>query len=238
MPNARIKTATVPSKIERISLHIELADALRTMILEGAFLNEERIPERELCVRFGVSRTPLREALKVLASEGLIQLEHNRGARLREISLKEVRDLYEVLGSYEVTVGRLAVERATERDLAVAQAIHGRLRNAFQREDRTEYFQYNQEIHAALVAMTKNDALIEAHRQCYTKIAVVRYRVNYNRRRWSESMAEHELIIEAAARRSADLPRLLHLHAEATAQATIEHIQQMQTGAKARGEVA
>lgn len=196
------------------------------MILEGYFPPDERIPERVMCDRFDVSRTPLREALKVLAVEGLIELSHNRGARLRATSRKEVVDLFEVLCSYEATVGRLAAERATDAELVNVQGMHSGLRAAYTARERTEYFKLNQNIHAAIVAMTQNDELKTAYRHCATKIAVVRYQVNYNDRRWKESMAEHELIMEALLqRKKAGLSRVLRLHAEATAQSTIDQFE-------------
>ena len=215
-----------PVRPVRASLHVELADALRTMILEGYFPADERIPERTLCDRFDVSRTPLREALKVLAVEGLIELSHNKGARLRTVSRKEVVDLFEVLCSYEATVGRFAAERASDAELAAIQATHAALRAAYTAQERTEYFKRNQDIHAAIVAMTKNNELKAAYRQCATKIAVVRYQVNYNDRRWKESMTEHEMIIESLSKRNkTNLSRVLRLHAEATAQSTIEQLE-------------
>jgi DNA-binding GntR family transcriptional regulator len=230
--NQRIMVRPSISAIElrgrpaRTSLHVELADALRTMILEGYFPADERIPERTLCDRFDVSRTPLREALKVLAVEGLIELSHNKGARLRATSRKEVADLFEVLCSYEATVGRFAAERASDVELAGVQAMHAALRAAYKARERTEYFKRNQDIHAAIVSMTKNDALKMAYRQCATKIAAVRYQVNYNDRRWKESMTEHEMIMETLSKRNrANLSRLLRLHAEATAQSTIEQLE-------------
>lgn len=217
---------TMRSRPARASLHVELADALRTMILEGYFPADERIPERMLCDRFDVSRTPLREALKVLAVEGLIELSHNKGARLRVTSRKEVVDLFEVLCGYEATVGRLAAERASEAELAGVQAMHAALRAAYKARERTEYFKRNQDIHAAIVAMTKNEELKTAYKQCATKIAVVRYQVNYNDRRWKELMAEHETIMETLSKRNkANFSRVLCLHADATAQSTIEQLE-------------
>ena len=78
------------SSIIRPSLHQELTDRLRSMIVEGVLAAGEKVPERELCERMGVSRTPMREALKVLASDGLLTLEPNRGARVRAITVAEL----------------------------------------------------------------------------------------------------------------------------------------------------
>src|SRR5439155_353224 len=77
-----------------------------------------RVPERELCAMFGISRTPLREALKVLASEGLVDLLPNRGARVRQLSERELGELFDVMGGLEGLAGRLACENVTDEEIA------------------------------------------------------------------------------------------------------------------------
>ncbi len=109
-----------PKPRERLvpSLHDEVLARLRDFIVEGNLAAGARVPERLLCERFGISRTPLREALKVLASEGLIELLPNRGARVRRIDERELVDLFDVMGGLEALAGRLACERVTEEDFA------------------------------------------------------------------------------------------------------------------------
>src|ERR1700738_2048711 len=94
--------------ISRISLHDETVSRLRAMILEGELLPGSRIAERELCDRFGISRTPLREALKVLAAEGLVELLPHRGARVSRLSDHELRDAFEIVSALEALAGELA----------------------------------------------------------------------------------------------------------------------------------
>ena len=213
------------TKIERKSLHLELVAALRTMILEGHFSVHERIPERDLCVKFGVSRTPLREALKVLASENLLQIEHNRGARLPTISAKQVADLFEVLCGYETVVGLMVAQRISDKRLKEICALHEKIKTHFGAGRRTEYFETNQKIHLALVAAAGNEELLSLYRNCSMKIFVARYSVNFNHTRWTESMSEHEQIMEALLRRDGlELSRLLREHTEATARATLEQL--------------
>ena len=209
-------------RIERRPLHMDLVEALREMILDGQFSAVGRIPERDLCDRFGVSRTPLREALKVLASDNLIRLEHNRGAHLPVLSAREVGDLFEVLAGYEALVGTLAARRISSVSVGLVGSLHERMRAHYEANEQAEYFRLNQRIHREIVASTGNPALVDLHGRCSAQIAVARYRVNYDPTRWSESMAEHGRILDALVRRDATaLPELLRMHVEATAASTV-----------------
>jgi len=213
------------AKIERKSLHVELVEALRKMILEGQFSADERIPELGLCVKFGVSRTPLREALKVLASENLIELEHNRGARLPVVSARQVANLFEVLSGYEIVIGTLAAARITEDRLKDICALHEGMLTHFAAGRRTEYFETNQSIHLSIAEATGNEELINLYRSCLAKIIVARYSANLDRTRWIESRAEHEDILRALTRRDGpELSKRLREHAEAIARGTMEQL--------------
>src|SRR5689334_15276811 len=94
----------------RGSLHERVIAGLRDMIVEGELAAGARIPERVLCERFAVSRTPLREALKALASEGLVELLPNRGARVTRLTEQDVEDMFQVMASLEALSGTLACE--------------------------------------------------------------------------------------------------------------------------------
>ena len=99
------------------SLHAGLLDGLRALVNEGHLLPGTRVPERELCVRFGVSRTPLRECLKVLAAEGLVELLPNRGARIATLDDEHLVHLFEVIAMLEAEGGRLACLRIQPAEL-------------------------------------------------------------------------------------------------------------------------
>src|SRR5919206_3275669 len=92
----------------RAMLHDEIVARLRDMLIEGVIPPGARVPERELCAAFGISRTPLREALKVLAAEGHVTLLPNRGARAAKLTSKDVQDLFEVCEGLEAIAGELA----------------------------------------------------------------------------------------------------------------------------------
>src|SRR5258708_27443530 len=97
---------------------------LRDYIVEGNIPDGGRVPERELCAMFGISPTPLREALKVLAAEGLVDLLPNRGARVRQLSERELGELFDVMGGLEGLAGRLACENITDEEIAEVERLH------------------------------------------------------------------------------------------------------------------
>jgi DNA-binding GntR family transcriptional regulator len=184
-------------------LHGELLAGLRDYIVEGNLSDGARVPERTLCALFGVSRTPLREALKVLASEGLIDLLPNRGARVRALSSLDVRELFDVMGGLEALAGRLACERATEDEIRTVEKLHYEMYGFYLKHDLAGYFRCNQAIHLAIVAAARNDALAEAYDGLSGRLRKRRYAVDLARRRgrWTEAMREHEDILDALQRR-------------------------------------
>src|ERR1700756_3865161 len=105
-------------------LHEEVVGRVRAMLLDGDIPPGARIPERELCEKLEISRTPLREALKVLAAEGLVQLLPNRGARAARFTDRDMRDLFEVCQGLEALAGELAAERITEPQVSDIAAAH------------------------------------------------------------------------------------------------------------------
>src|SRR6201994_3952646 len=107
-----------PAEREEASLHGEILTRLRDHIVEGNIPDGGRIPERQLCEMLGISRTPLREALKVLAAEGLIELLPNRGARVKQLSERDIAELFDVMGGLEALAGRLACENINHEEIA------------------------------------------------------------------------------------------------------------------------
>src|SRR5690606_14821825 len=111
-------------KIERQSLHDAILNRLRDMIIEGHLPPGARLNEGQLGARLGVSRTPLREAIKFLASEGLVELIPSRGAMVKEFGAKEVLNMLQVAGALEQFAGRCAVEVASDKGIAAVRAMH------------------------------------------------------------------------------------------------------------------
>src|SRR5260370_40015061 len=140
-----------PSILRR-SLHDELAKRLRDMIVDGALKPAQKVPEAELCVRFGVSRTPMREALKVLASEGLITLLPNRGAVVAKITQQEIKELFPIMGALEALAGELACAKIDDRGLAEIRRLHEKMVDHYERGDWLHYSKLNRAIHQAIFA--------------------------------------------------------------------------------------
>ena len=110
--------------IRQALMHEEIADRLRGLIFAGELKPEARVQEKDLCVRFETSRTPLREALKVLASEGLITLLPNRGARITRLTSEDAEELFSVMGALEALSGELACASITDTEILEIKAMH------------------------------------------------------------------------------------------------------------------
>lgn len=207
------------------SLHDDVLARLREHIVEGRVAEGERVPERQLCELFGVSRTPMREALKVLAAEGLIELLPNRGARVPRLSGDDVRALFDLMGGLESLAGRLACGNATDALVAEVEALQHEMYGCYLRRDMHGYFAINQRIHAAILAAAANPPLAAAYKSCADRVRRVRYAANrvQRRDRWSEALREHEAILDALRRRAAsEMADLLFFHLRNTADAILE----------------
>jgi DNA-binding GntR family transcriptional regulator len=197
------------------SLHDEILTRLRDFIVEGNLADGARIPERELCLRFGISRTPLREALKVLAAEGIVELLPNRGARVRHLTEAEFTDLFDLMGGLEALAGRLACERISEAQIAEIEALHHEMYGFYLRRDLPGYFQRNQAIHQRIVDAAANPALAAAYANLGGQLRRLRYAANLDtkRDRWAQAVREHEAILDALRRRAGtELSDILFVH--------------------------
>jgi DNA-binding GntR family transcriptional regulator len=200
---------------------------LRAMIEAGELAPGTPVREREMCELLSVSRTPLREALKVLAAERLLELRPNRGAIVLGLTERDVRDMFEVMEALEATAGRLACERASDADVAEIQAMHFQMHAHYLRSELEPYFQLNQAIHARIVAATGNAVLQANYAALAARIRNARYLANrWSRERWDQAMHEHGLILEAlVARDSARLSEILAAHLRGKGAAVLEHLQ-------------
>lgn len=194
-------------------LHEDATARLRDMIVQGELSPGTKLNERVLCEQLGVSRTPLREALKTLASEGLVALQPNRGAIVTPLTLATVREIFQVIGALEALAGDLACRHITEAQLAEVRALHYEMLAAHARGDLAQYFRANQAIHFAIVAASGNATLAASYRNLNANVRRARYMANLSRERWDKAVAEHEDMLAAlAARDGARLQRLLAEH--------------------------
>ncbi|WP_454626190.1 GntR family transcriptional regulator [Bradyrhizobium cenepequi] len=209
------------------SLHGEILSRLRDYVVEGNVPDGGRVPERQLCELFGISRTPLREALKVLAAEGLIELLPNRGARVRRLGKRDLEELFDVMGGLEGLAGRLACETITDEEIAEIERLHYEMYGYYLHRDMHNYFQVNQRIHERIVAASRNETLRTTYANLAGRIRRVRYSANFarKRQRWAEAMREHEAILDALRRRAgSELSDTLFQHLRNKRTAAVEHL--------------
>jgi DNA-binding GntR family transcriptional regulator len=195
------------------NLHATVVAQLRDLIVEGKLPAGSRLAERLLCERIGVSRTPLREAFKVLASEGLVELLPNRGARVAPLDEADIEHMFEVMAALEALAGTLACARIAEAELAEIAALHYEMLAHYTRRNLPEYFRLNQAIHAAIVAAARNPVLGATYQGLASRIRRARYFANLSDERWRQAVSEHEAILAALqARDGATLAALLDQH--------------------------
>lgn len=215
----------LPGEPGEPTLHGNLVAQLRAILMEGELPGGARIPEAELCRRFGVSRTPLREALKVMAAEGFVILRPNRGAIVAPVDPEEIGPLFEFKGAVERLIGLTAAERATDEDIAGLDRIHADLKAALARDGHDDYTRLNYDFHRALAQATRNPVLIQSYEGLQQKLWRYRFIVNERHRRLEESFAEHErIIIALRARTPLDLAERLEAHSRLTGLAMVEAI--------------
>ncbi len=186
--------------IVRASLHEELVARLRDLIVEGELAPGARVPERTLCQRFGVSRTPLREALKVLASDGLLELLPNRGATVARLTAADLDEMFPVMGALEALAGELACARISDAELAEIRALHYQMALHHTRGELPQYFRFNQRIHEAIMDAARNATLSRMYRSLAGRIRRARYVANMSQARWDQAVEEHEAILAALER--------------------------------------
>jgi DNA-binding GntR family transcriptional regulator len=191
---ARLKLSAIPPKqvLQRHSLHDQLVAKLREMILNCELRPGSALPEKMLCENFGVSRTPLREAFKVLGSEGLIELRPHRTPKITLIDPDEITAVFEVMVALERLVGLRAARLATAREIAAIDAMHAQLVTLHRDGSRAAYFRMNQAIHAEIARLNGNPVLQTMWAALTVKILRARSLANFDAKRWDESIDEHE----------------------------------------------
>lgn len=194
-----------------------MAARLRDLITQGAIPAGSRINEVSLCAQLGVSRTPLREAVRLLAGEGLVELVPARGAVVRRLTLKDVADSLAVLKSLEVLAGRLACAEGSEAGIRKVLDLHAAMMERYAARDRLSYFKLNQAIHTAIVALPGNSTLSWAHQAIQARMKHIRFIGNAGPENWAGAVAEHEEMARALGARDGErLARILATHLDRT----------------------
>ncbi|WP_397453262.1 GntR family transcriptional regulator [Pseudomonas sp. NA-150] len=196
-------------KVERQRLHDTVVEHLRSFITEGVLAPGKKLNERELCETLGISRTPLREALKVLAVEGLIEINPNRGASVARMSELEIRETFELMSGIEAFAGELACERITDQELDEIKALHYAMVVSKNQNDLPGYYQRNRAIHDLINLAARNSALRQVYLTLNRRIHALRFLSNQQAPKWERALHDHEEMIEALQAR--DGKRLSHI---------------------------
>lgn len=201
MSAAAIPASNVTSLIEHRLLHETVVSQLRDLIVQGELAPETKLNERVLAEKLGTSRTPLREAIKFLASEGLVELLPNRGAVVAALKPEKMKEVFVVLGALEALAGDLACRNATEADIAEIRALHYHMLAHHARGELAQYFRYNQQIHIKIMECAGNATLTQVYRGLNAHVRRARYMANLSIERWDKAVREHEEILDALVKR-------------------------------------
>ncbi|WP_133646552.1 GntR family transcriptional regulator [Paraburkholderia flava] len=200
-------------KVERQRLHDTVVEHIRRFIVEGALVPGKKLNERELCETLGISRTPLREALKVLAAEGLIDIEPNRGASVSKMSEAELRETFELMSGLEAFSGELACERITAAELAEIKALHYAMLACRAQNDLPGYYSRNQAIHEKINEAARNGALRQTYIAVNRRLQALRFRSNFQVPKWDRAIHDHDEMLKALeARDGKRLATILRKH--------------------------
>jgi len=230
--SAAQSAAAMGPALARPILHHTVVDHLRDMIVEGQLPAGSRINERALCEALGISRTPLREAVKVLAAEGLIDITPNRGASVAEMSLADVMEAFELMAGLEALAGELACQRISEAEMDEIEALHDEMVACRRREDLSGYYNRNRQIHRLISEAARNHALLQVYEATNRRLHALRFRSNFDVQKWDLAISEHETILAALKARDGErLSAILKLHLQHKRDVVISELKARQAAA-------
>ena len=207
--------------IIRAPLHVQVAERLRILIDSGELPPGARLNEVELCGQLGVSRTPLREAIRALATEGLIELQPNRGATVSIVTVEDLTEILPIMAVLEGLGGRLAAFEMSDEKIAEVRHVHDRMLEHYARRELAEYFETNRLIHELISEGSGNQSLVDQINSLSAKVRRARFSTEMTPESWAKAVSEHEAMINALEARDATaLEKIIMNHVE-TKQSTI-----------------
>ncbi len=216
----------MPSRIAQTALYLEVAERLRQRIFAHELLPGAWIDEQALAVDYGISRTPLREALKVLASEGLVTLKPRRGCYVTEISEQDLDDIFPLMAMLEGRCAFEASQRAQADDLLQLEQIHEELERFAQTRQIERFFEANQEFHRLIQVLSGNRWLLQVIQDLRKVLKLTRMHSLSVEGRLQQSLIEHRAITAAIRARDperAERAMRDHLLAGRAALAKMQH---------------
>ena len=196
-----------------LNLHEATFQKLRSLLVEGLIPPGSKLNERELAESLHVSRTPIREAIKRLAADGLVELIANRGAIAIELSHADVINTFDVIAQLEGYSGELAAQRISITALSELEALQYEMMASYARRDLSSYYQLNLRIHQLISQAANNSVLTQLFSQANARIEALRFRSNQNGVKWERAVEEHQEMIDALkARDSERMRKVMILH--------------------------
>lgn len=186
------------------SSHNNVAEQLRGLIFDGVLAPGSYLDEIQLCEQLHISRTPLREALKVLAAEGLVRHEPRRGSFVRQVTDRDLDELFPIIAMLEGRCAYEAALRATSQDIAVLKQLHDQLSNHAQHNDINGYFACNYAIHEAIIKLANNSWLAQVIGDLRKILKLARLQQLHAKGRLEQSLNEHLAVFAALLAQDAD----------------------------------
>jgi len=200
-----VRAASIASEPSSTTLPASIAEQLRQLITEGELAAGMRLNERALGIRLGVSRTPLREAFRLLVADGLVEHTPNRGVQVVTLSEQDIRDSFEVMGVLEALSGELACRRITTDELSEIKALTFEMLAAHARADLPGYYRLNRAIHDCINRVARNRLLTQMYATLNLRIQNLRFRSNFDRDKWNKAAREHTEMVDALEARDGAL---------------------------------
>ena len=195
--NMQIAQPKADAPIARQPLHELVAGRVRDMIIEGRLAPGDQVNESRLCAELGVSRTPMREAIRTLSGEGLIVLRPGRSTIVRAFTAEEARDMLDVIVEMEALAGQKACENATDAQIAEIASVHDQMLAHYEKSERLAYYKLNQQIHSMIVEASGNATLSEMHALLQGRMKRIRFVGHNAPENWQGAVAEHDQMIDA-----------------------------------------
>lgn len=189
------------------NLHEAIFQKLRLLIVEGKIAPGSKLNERELAESLNVSRTPIREAIRRLAADGLVELIANRGAIALQLSLEDVIHTFDVIANLEGFSGELAAQNISELALSELEALQYEMMASYARRDLSTYYKLNLRIHHLINQAANNPVLTKLFSQVNARIEALRFRSNQDGIKWERAVEEHQEMLDTLKARDPERMR-------------------------------
>ena len=210
-PTLASSLASASPRLRESALYEQVAERLRGRILAHTLAPGSWIDEQALATEYGISRTPLREALKVLAAEGLVTMKLRRGAYVTEVSERDLAEVFHLLALLESDAAAMVATSATDAELAELQALHEHLESTV--NDRDAFFRANEQFHIRLLQIADNRWRLQLVNDLRKVMKLNRHHSLFKQGRLEASLAEHRQIMAALmARNAAKVQKLMQQH--------------------------